>query len=321
MSELRKHYFLDEYCIIATERRKRPTDFRGLQHASELPTCPFCPGNEHMTPPASAVYMPDGRVLHDDEEKRVEGWSIRCVPNKFPALSPSPTPPRESPFWVRAGYGFHEVIVETPRHDASPPTLDDGEMELLMRVYAERCAHYLSIPDIEYVSLFKNFGKEAGASLSHTHTQLIAMPFLAPRVAEEVGAYGVDCPMCTVLDRETDERVVWEDEHFEVLSPYCAKVPFEMWVVPKRHTASLHGLSPRELVGLGSALRYALRRLHDVVGDVPYNYMFLQHPSDERYHMYIRIVPKLSITAGFELGTDVYINVVSPEDAASYLRG
>jgi len=321
MSELRRHYFLDEYCIIATERQKRPTDFKRLQHASKPAKCPFCPGNEHMTPPASAVYMPDGRVLQDSDGHRVRGWSIRCMPNKFPALSPSPTPPRGGPFCVRAGYGFHEVIVETPRHDASPATLDDGQMELLMKVYAERCAHYLSMPGIEYVSLFKNFAMEAGASLSHTHTQLIAMPLLAPKVAEEMRAYGAGCPMCAVLDRETDVRVVREDEHFKVLSPYCAKVPFEMWVVPKRHAASLQGLSHGELMALGRALRYVLRRLHDVVGDVPYNYMFFQHPSDGRYHMYIRIAPKLSITAGFEMNTDVYINVVSPEDAASYLRG
>ncbi|MHC1588788.1 MAG: galactose-1-phosphate uridylyltransferase [Methermicoccaceae archaeon] len=322
MSEIRRHYFLDEYCIVAPERQKRPSDLKKSTVPTSAEGCPFCAGNEHMTPPAGAVYMPDGSVLSDLDDGRVRGWSVRCFPNMFPALSPdAPSPPEDSHSHVMGGYGFHEVIVESPEHGTSTAMFDDERMELLMRVYVERCAHYLSFEHVEYVSLFKNAGRDAGASLSHAHTQLIAMPMLAPRVAHEMAAFEGACPMCEVVRKEVGERLVCENEHFSAISPFCAKMPFEMWIVPKRHVSTLLLLNAEELFSLGKILRDVLFRLHAIVGDVSYNYMFFQHPSDERYHMYLKVLPKLSIIAGFELSTDVYINVVSPEDAAAYMSG
>ncbi|MHC1602369.1 MAG: galactose-1-phosphate uridylyltransferase [Methermicoccaceae archaeon] len=320
MSEFRKHYFLDEWCIIATGRKRRPKELKKSPVRVASPErCPFCAGNEHLTPPALA-YMPDGSVRSDHDEKRVKGWTMRCFANMFPALSPDAPPPESSRYHARAGYGFHEVIVESPEHAASPVMLDDEQLALLMRVYVERCAHYLSIEGIEYVSLFKNFGVEAGASLSHTHSQLLAMPMLPPKLSHEMAAFRGECPMCKVVKEERDERLVCENEHFVALSPFCASVPFELWLVPKRHVSSLLLLKAGELSSLGKLLRDVLLRLYNVVGDVPYNYMLFQHPHDGAYHMHLMLTPKLSITAGFELNTDVHINVVSPEDAASYLR-
>ena len=157
--------------------------------------------------------------------------------------------------------------------------------------------------------------------MSHTHSQLLAMPMPPPKLAHEVAAFEGECPMCSVVREERGERLLCENEHFVALSPFCcASVPFEVWLVPKRHVSSLLLLQAGELSSLGRLLRDILLRLYNVMGDVPYNYMLFQHPHDGAYYMHLKLIPKFSITAGFEMNTDVHINVVSPEDAASYLR-
>ncbi|NYT19651.1 MAG: DUF4921 family protein, partial [Methanosarcinales archaeon] len=242
MSEIRKHYFLDEYCIIAPGRSKRPSVFKAEKKAESSSNCVFCAGEEDKTPLATAVYK-NGSILQDSESSRVRGWDVRCVPNLYPALAPNASEVN-SDLDVFPGYGFHEVIVETPLHEGVIPDLSDEEMTLLMKVYQDRVMHYESLERIEYVSLFKNWGEKAGASLEHTHSQLIAMPIKPPVLMEEMKVIGSSsrCPYCDIVERESkSERLLYENEHFLVITPYCSKVPYEMWVLPKVHAHHISG--------------------------------------------------------------------------------
>ena len=304
MPEIRKHYFMDKYCIIAGERSKRPTDFHKEKKTEIRPgVCSFCPGNEDLTPAATAVYTyEDGEIVvrKDDNGQRVKDWAIRCFPNLYPALP------------------GHEIIAETPDHEKHPSDFTDEEIALLMQVYAERTSHHLK--SSKYVSLFRNYGRDAGASLSHPHTQLIPMPFIPPILTDELNAIedAQGCPYCDIVERESGgERVIIEDDEWIVFAPYYSRSPFEIWVLPKRHLNSITALD--DLASLGTMLRDALRKIKILLNDPPYNYMFFQI-EDDRYHLNIRIEPKLSITAGFEKNTDVFINTMPPEEAARFFR-
>ncbi|MDD3041834.1 MAG: DUF4921 family protein [Methanosarcinaceae archaeon] len=356
MSEIRKHYFLADYCIIAEGRAKRPSDFvfeqpemgpRASSPGSESKltsepvassplslSCVFCAGNEGRTPPASVVYK-DGTLFEEGAE-RVQDWDVRCFPNIYPALSPAP-PPTHSPafppipafsglqgFRCEAvpGFGFHEVIVESPVHGRNLEVFSDGELRLLMRVYRDRVAHYRQHEKIRYVSLFKNFGKAAGASLEHSHSQLLALPLLPPLFEKELQAIrALDrCPYCAVLETEIRaERLILENRDCIAFAPYCSKVPFEVWILPKKHVCSLETCSEDLLFSLGDMLRAIVSKYREKLMGPAYNCMFHLSESPE-YHLSLRLIPRLSLPAGFELNTGIYINTVSPERAASCLR-
>jgi len=320
MSEIRKHYFLDERCIIATERSKRPTDFKREKKEVKKGVCAFCPGNEGMTPPADAVYKDAGgeiEILKDGSE-RVRNWKVRCFPNLYPALSPETALSSERE--KISGYGHHEVIAETQNHEAHPGDLSDDEIKLLMRVYRDRFLYHNSRNKIEYVSLFRNHRPEAGASLSHPHTQVISLPFFPSKLSKERKAIGRKCHYCGIAAKESDsERKIAENEFWLAFAPFCSRTPFEVWILPKGHVPNIGSLDDEALHALGIVLRNTLRKIKEVLDDPPYNYMFFQM-NDKKYHLNIRLEPKLTIAAGFEMNTDVYINSVPPEEAAKYLR-
>ena len=306
MSEIRKHYFLEKYCIIAGERSKRPTDFVKEREPEPKPeTCSFCPGNEDLTPAATAVYRYEGKKLvirKDEENKRVKDWEVRCFPNLYPALP------------------GHEIIAETPDHEKHPSDFTDDEITLLMQVYSDRTTHHLKNNDTQYVSLFRNYGRDAGASLSHPHTQLMPLPFVPPLIMQELTVIKETdrCPYCNIVEQESGgERVIIENDRWIVFAPYCSRLPFEMWMLPKKHASSITALE--DLASLGTTLRDTLLKLKTFLNNPTYNYMFFQMDSSS-YHLNIRIEPKLSIAAGFEKNTDVYINTMPPEDAARSLR-
>lgn len=328
MSEIRKHYFLPEYCIIAEERAKRPSDFAGAVEASEKnqsENCVFCGGNEEKTPPATAVYK-NGEIFVDTEEKRVRNWDFRCFPNLYPALSPaSPFPGSlEKKYESIPGFGFHEVIVESPVHGKKLENFSDADISGLMKVYRDRVCHYAAHENITYVSLFKNSGKAAGASQDHPHSQLIALP-VCPQVLErELKAIreGEKCPYCALLEKEkASTRLIHENSKFVAFAPYYSTGPFEVWILPKEHISFLGDFSPELLFALGEILRAVLRSYGKVLGNLPYNHMFYQVFETPEYHLNLRLLPRISTAAGFELNTGIYINTVSPERAASYLRG
>lgn len=317
---MRRHYFLDDYCIIAAERGKRPTDFKhgGTGERSDPKTCPFCPGNEERTPPAVAVYTDDG--VFADGEERVKNWWARSFLNLYPAMAKSPEPPTKE--WV-ADYarGYHEVIVESTDHESDPSRFSQRDLERLVSVYKDRYLHYISQEGVEYVSIFKNWGRVAGASLSHTHTQLVALPIVPPALKREMEAItsAPRCPYCSLAEREAaSERLVFENDGFVLIAPFWSQVPYETWILPKKHVSDLD-LDPVDLRGLAEVLGEALRRLDQLLSVPPYNYMISQLP-DRRYHLNIKIKPAISTMAGFEKNTGIFINTVPPETAARQLR-
>ncbi len=317
---MRRHYFLDDYCVIAAERGKRPSDFKhgGTGERSDPKTCPFCPGNEDLTPPAVAVYTDDG--VFADGEERIRGWWARSFLNLYPAMAENPTPPSKE--WVADfARGFHEVIVESPDHEGDPSRFSRRDLERLVSVYKDRFHHYISREGVEYVSIFKNWGRVAGASLSHTHSQLVALPIVPPALKKEMEAIASAprCPYCSLVEREAaSERLIFENDRFVLIAPFISMVPYETWILPKKHVPDL-GLDPADLEDLAEVLGEALGRLDRLLSGPPYNYSIFQLP-DHCYHLNIRIQPAISTMAGFEKNTGIFINTVPPEEAARQLR-
>ncbi len=328
MSEIRKHYFLSEYCIIAEERAKRPSDFAGADEntgKSGFEDCLFCGGAEENTPLATAVYK-NGKIYSDTPEKRIRNWDFRCFPNLYPALSPAlhSSVHQENDLQVEPGYGFHEVIVESPLHGKRHEEFSDSEISGLMQVYKDRTSNYSMREKIRYVSLFKNSGKEAGASINHLHSQLLALPFCPSLMAKELQVIRKKerCPYCDIFDMEkTSPRLITKNTEWIAFTPYSSMGPFEVWILPGKHVSYLGDCNDRMLFALGDILRSILKRYGKNLGDPPFNYMFYQLSETPEYHLNLRLLPKLSISAGFELSTGTYINTISPERAASYLRG
>ena len=322
MSEVRKHYFLDEYCIIAPERGLRPSDFErrrgergdgGSAIRVGEEECVFCLGNEARTPPGTAVYTSDG-VVRDESSGVVRDWLVRCFPNRYPVLSPDGCSIDDP---LGCGFGFHEVIVETPLHDREPSSFSDAEITRLVGVYKDRYEFYMGVAGVEFVSLFKNHGSSAGASILHSHSQLVALPFVPPRFSLEVDGEG--CRFCDIITFESgSERLILMRDGWAVFAPYFSRYPFEVWIAPVKHLSDLSGLndvSPFALV-----LRDLLSSMRALFGEFSYNYVFFQCNSKE-YHLHVKVFPRFSVSAGFEENTGIYINSVAPEDAAAELRG
>ncbi len=319
MTELRRHYFLDEYCIIAAKRGKRPSDFQSAKAVSGDETvCPFCPGNEKMTPPAVAVYTCQG--VSSDGQERISGWKLRVFPNVFAAMVPCPAPATTE--WIALpGQGFHEVIVDSPLHRENPADFALEHMEKLIQVYRDRYVHYCSNSLVKYVSIFKNWGREAGASLSHSHSQLVTLPILPPLIKRELDAIrrASRCPFCNIVAEEKEScRLIEENENWILIAPFYSAAPYETWILPKRHFANLGEMHEAEGKMLAALLKKALGSMRSVLNDPSYNCMIFQLPFG--YHLNIRIQPAISKIAGFERGSGMYINSIAPEQAAEEFR-
>ena len=319
MPELRRHYFLDEYCIIAAERKKRPSDFRIAKTVpGDETVCPFCPGNEKMTPPAVAVYPMQG-ILSDNQE-RISSWQLRVFPNVFAAMVPFPAPATAE--WIALpGHGYHEVIVDSPQHRENPADFSQEHMEMLIQVYRDRYVHYCEDSLVKYVSIFKNWGKEAGASLSHSHSQLVTLPILPPLIRRELDVISraKRCPFCNIVAQEKESsRLIDENENWILIAPFYSQTPYETWILPKRHFANLQEMHEDEGKSLAALLKRALGSMRSLLNDPPYNCMIFQLLSS--YHLNIKIQPAISKIAGFERSTGVYINSFAPEQAAEELK-
>lgn len=329
MPELRRDVVSGRWVIIATERASRPTDFskgREWVTAADRDRCPFCPGREDQTPPEIFAVRPSGADG--------SGWRVRVVPNKYPALRIEGELNVEGAplFEHMDAVGAHEVIVETPEHDTHLGLLPDEQVADVLRTYRERYVDLDRDPRFKYALLFRNHGRTAGASLSHPHSQLIALPVIPRRAEEELEVarrYFADharCLYCDVVaaELEAGERVVYENDLFLAYEPYASRFPFETWVVPKFHQASFGQLEDEELVELADALGATLHKLHAALDNPPYNFVVHSAPyeplPEHLYHWHIEVMPRLTSVAGFEWGTGFYINVVPPEQAAAFLR-
>jgi UDPglucose--hexose-1-phosphate uridylyltransferase len=327
MPELRQNIATGEWVVIATERAKRPEEFASRQEKKPLPErkdeCPFCPGNESMTPPPVFARPAEGP------------WELRVIPNKFAALAPDIPFERETDGFFRkaTGYGFHQVIIENARHNVPLPLLPQDRFDWVVEAYHRCYATLAANPRVEFVIPFKNHGESAGTSLEHPHSQIIALPIfpgqVRNRMEEAIRFYDSEgmCVFCRMLEmeRRAGLRIVAENEAFTAFIPFAALSPFHLWIFPLRHEASFHEITDAEKAALGSLLRLVLRKVYLGLRDPDYNLMIRSGPVDapalKYFHWYISIVPRLAKAAGFELGSGMYINTSLPEESARFLRG
>jgi UDPglucose--hexose-1-phosphate uridylyltransferase len=337
-NELRKDFLLDRWVVIATERARRPTDFaKKRAEQAQTSTCPMCLGNENMTPPAVLLYLKSNESIVKDKDTatlRHKNWLIRCVPNMYPAFAPPKEPADEVNIMKADNFGnavgHHEVLVESPNHSEHPADAELPQLVHVMNAYIDRIQDLSQKPYVQYVSIFRNHGQEAGASLSHAHSQIIAMPFVPTIPAVEIAASKIfwnkhgKCAFCDLIEREAKSpRLIHDDDHFSVLAPYASVNPMEFWIIPKNHTASPLCLTNTEKEALAKTLKTTLKALKDLVNDPPYNYgihLALDKENEDCYHWHLEVYPRLAIWAGFEKSTGVYINTVPPEIAAAELK-
>ena len=329
MPELRKDPIVGRWVIVATERVRRPSDF-GRREPPPLRTfCPLCPGHEDETPPEVLAYR-DGPDARPDGP----GWRVRVVPNKFPALRVEGELERRGHgvYDLMNGVGAHELIVESPEHRLGLADLAPSAVVDVLRAYRARILDLRGDGRFRSVLVFKNHGAEAGATLAHPHSQLIATPVVPVAVADELhGArayhdYRERCLFCDIAQQETAERlrIVTENERMVAFAPFASRFPFELWVLPRRHRAAFELVDDAELAAFADGLVAVLRRLRDALDDPPYNLVLHSAPfgaeESPSYHWHLEILPKLVGLAGFELGSGFHINSVPPEDAARTLR-
>lgn len=335
MSELRYCPIKRVWTIIAPERRQRPYEFR--ERRDEQPAAaddPFAPGNESQTPP---TILSIANPAHPDR------WQVRVFANAYPALRVEGEVVREGVGLNDkvSGIGAHEVIVETPRPDAELADLDVDEIALVLHAYRARLLDLRRDLRLRYVLIFKNKGREAGASQAHAHSQLIATPIIPTAVVQELNSarshfrHRERCLFCDVMRQEMrlGDRVCLETERFIALAPFAATSPFETWILPKEHGHDFALAADDELHGLAAMLRDFLRRMRVLLDDPPFN-MILHtapnpHPRPGRpdfwttiesdFHWHLEVVPRISRPAGFEWGSGYSINPTPPEESARYL--
>lgn len=328
MPELRKDPIHGRWVIIATERSRRPSDFTPEERKPVGGFCPLCEGNEDRTPPEVLAFRDNGAPPNSP------GWSLRVVPNKFPALRIEGELDREGEgiYDKMNGIGAHEVVIETPQHSETLATLPLKSVENVLWAYRARIIDLKRDDRLRYVMVFKNHGSAAGASLEHPHSQIIALPIVPTRVREEIEGsknyflYKDRCVYCDIIRQELREkrRVIAENSGFVSLEPFASRFPFETWILPKIHQPSYEQMEGVLYGRAAEILSDTLRKLKQVLDDPPYNYILhtSSFPDQDRdhYHWHIEIMPKLTKVAGFEWGTGFYINPTPPEEAAEYLR-
>jgi UDPglucose--hexose-1-phosphate uridylyltransferase len=328
MPELRQNFINKEWVIIATERAKRPEDLvlhREIKPvASFVPSCPFCPGNESLTPP---------EVLRRPAD--VNGpWQVRVVPNRFAALARDAEPSRTIHRSRRTinGFGVHDVIIETPDHAQCMALMNDVQAADVLRSYKTRHDELSHDHRIAHITIFKNHGRDAGTSLEHPHSQLIATPVISHQIRERIqqalnhyDEFG-ECIFCQMIGEELQEqsRVVMTTEHFVALELFASPTPFCTHIYPRRHMASFGDISAAEIVDLGRVLRTIVAKLYQGLENPDFNYTIRSAPAEcvgvRYFHWYVSIIPRLTRVAGFELGSGMFINTVLPEAAAEFLR-
>lgn len=328
MSELRKDPIVGRWVIISTERAKRPSDFKPKGPPPKSGLCPFCPGNEDKTPPEILAYRDDGSVPNS------AGWRVRVVPNRFPALAIEGKLDRkgEGMFDRMNGVGAHEVIIESPQHDMTFSKLESKQIEDVLWAFRDRIVDLSKDMRLQYCLIFKNHGEAAGASLDHTHCQLIALPIVPRAVRQELKSakeyfeYKERCVFCDVLQQELNDelRIIEQTENFVAIAPYAPRFPFETWILPRQHASNFEDSQRPEFMDLARMLKGTFQRLEKALDFPPYNFVLHTAPVRERnlphFHWHVEIVPKLTSVGGFEWGSGFYINPTPPEEAAQFLR-
>ncbi|KAJ6924477.1 hypothetical protein NC652_017682 [Populus alba x Populus x berolinensis] len=328
--ELRHDPVTNRWVIFSPARAKRPTDFKSKNPQNPNPnnnsSCPFCIGNEHECAPEIFRVPPD---LNDPN------WKLRVIENLYPALSRNLECPCEEkqgmefPGRVIGGFGFHDVVIENPVHSVQLSDMEPREIGEVFLAYKKRIQQILSVQSIKYVQVFKNHGVSAGASMSHSHSQILALPVIPSSVSarlEGMKEYFEKTGKCSLCEVRAKELLIDESSHFISIAPFAATFPFEIWIIPRVHSSHFHELDFEKMVDLGGLLKLMLRKISLQLNNPPFNFMIQTSPvqvkeSESCYtHWFLQIVPQLSGVGGFEIGTGCYINPVFPEDAAKVMR-
>jgi UDPglucose--hexose-1-phosphate uridylyltransferase len=330
MVEIRKDYFTDKLSVVTLDRGSRSQFRTFADHGTK---CPFCPGNEEMTPQADLVLVKIGDTLvkqTDAEGDPVRGWVVRVFPDQFPIVTPSASLTYgEAPHYSEPAIGYHYTLVATPKHDISFPKIDTEQLTNVLATVQDKTRWLYSQRGVGYVAIFINQGKAAGSLLEHPHVQLVTIPRLPPIVESEavtvqnsLNELGI-CPMCQVVASETGgPRQILSTDSFIAFAPWVSSHAYEFWIYPKRHQTSVLKTSQKELMDLAVILRATMGGMSKVLGDCSFN--LVVHNSSEKkttkqIHWHIEVYPRVSQWSGLELGSGVFVNEVSPEAAAEQL--
>lgn len=332
MSQFRQNPITKQWVLIAPGRAKRPEDFRTYSVMAGLPEldheCVFCPGNEEKNPDLCDDVC---RIPNDKD------WQLRVIPNKYRAVDLGQVTSERNFYHSRSGYGDHEVII-TRKHN-EPVALQSAQLiGLTLQNFKDRINILSQDPKTAYVQVFHNHGRDSGASLVHPHYQIITTPMVPPHIhAEMSGAYHYHrdhktCIYCDIMKEEVrqQDRLIYEDDHFMVISAYASRSPFETWILPKRHGSRYEDISEKEIEHLSHVLKRVLGTLYTKLSDPPLNFYIHTMPTkrdrhtlheEASYHWHLTVFPRLTIWAGFEYGTGIPVNPMPPEETAKFLRG
>jgi UDPglucose--hexose-1-phosphate uridylyltransferase len=328
MGEFRRDPITGRWVIIAAERAERPRQLGAANSSSPAEPCPFCAGNEALTPPE--VWASRAR----DSQADRPGWRVRVVPNKYPALAGGgqQNTSNDSFYQSQPGLGVHEVIVECPEHVTNLAELGDDQVADILRAYSERLATLTSDPRWRYLLIYKNQGDRAGATFEHLHSQLLALPTVPREALDELAGAQAHftasgrCIYCEIIERELIQRnrVIFAHDKFIALCPFAPRFAYETWILPRAHRALFSASSAQELKDCAIALGETIRRLNRALDNPPFNFFIHSLPTDgsapDSYHWHIEILPQLFRAAGFELGSGSNLNGVAPEAAAKLLH-
>ncbi|QGT98925.1 Galactose-1-phosphate uridylyltransferase [Candidatus Syntrophocurvum alkaliphilum] len=330
MPELRKDMVRNNWVVVATERALKPNDFpinkKDVSYETETSSihCPFCEGNESYTPPEIFAYR------DENIPKNYPGWSVRIIPNKFAAFELTGELKQEvsGVFSSCNGVGHHEVVVETPEHGTEFHEFNLNRIELIINTFIIRYNVLLKDPRIKYIQIYKNRGLFAGASLDHSHSQIVGLP-IVPEQNKGLTEYYLEnerCLLCDIIEQECmyKKRIVYETELFLVICPYASRFSYEMWVLPKEHREHFGDISENEVKELSVVIKKATSVIVDCLNNASYNFIINtssvntpQNPSD---HWFVEVIPRLIVPSALEVSTGYYINPAAPEVSAELLR-
>lgn len=334
-SELRYDIISKDWVVIATGRAKRPETFKEEKrqdHCLSKSKCPFC--KLSSMPEPTLIYSKGKQVDYKRPTALSDQWTTVAAPNKFPAVVPQGSLDEHIEgklYKTLNAVGFHEVVV-TRSHTRQIAEFSVAEIKELIDVYQLRYLTLKKEKFVNYISIFHNHGREAGASICHPHSQILTTPLIdaslqrALATAEGYLKETGKCIYCKMnrWEQKSKQRVIFENKNFLVICPFASKVAFEMIISPKRHLSYFENSTEEEKTDLAEAFREAMSRLYKGLNDPAYNFYLHTAPCDDRdyahYHWHWTILPKTSIPAGFEFGTGIEISVIEPEKAAEYLR-
>ncbi len=328
MPQLRKDPVLKQWVIVSPERGKRPMDYKSEPHKDEdQHNCPFCEGNEKLTPSESLSFRKAGT------QPNQPGWWVRTFPDQKPILIPTGDVWREGigMFDAMNSIGIHEIVVEVPQHNQTLQNVSIDQVKELVWAYKQRLLEIKKNPRYKHFMVVKNSGKGV-SSFTHSHSHIVATPIIPKRIEEEIdGAreyfhYHDRCVYCDIIRQELEQnsRIISSDSMFLAFCPFAARFPFEIMIIPKAHQPFFENLDKEHVNGFANILQVALKKMQSLLPNLPYNYIIHTSPCTDSYrdffHWHLEIIPKLTQIAGFEWGSGFYINPTPPEDAAQMLR-